>query len=273
MSAPPTTGGTSPPGFNAAALRRAAKAGVAAAMSQLAICYTTGTGGVDVDLVEAFQWKKRAVKMPAPSDEAYFNLALCYQFGRGTSRDPVEATRLYTIAAKMGHVTAQYNLGMRMQRGEGTAYDPVGAFTWLKRAADAGNAMAQCNVGHALEKGVGVGEDLPASVAYYRRAADQGDAKAMFNLGICNARGIGVPRDPSVAVLWLKRAHNAGYEDARSNMFWFTASLSPPEVHAMGAGILRALLDGMGLPATQGAEKPELVARVLALRGICKRGG
>ena len=39
----------------------------------------------------------------------------------------------------------------------------------------------------------------------------------------------------------------------------------PPRWHAMGAGVLRALLDGMGVRVPPGAEKLDLVALVSAL--------
>ena len=263
MAAPPTLDFDAS-GYDAAALRRAADAGNAAAMSKLASCYLVGTGGVGVDLVEAFRWRKRAVEVPAPSAVAFYNLAQCYLFGGGTPKDPVEAARLYKIAAEMGYADAQYNYGVSLQRGEGVPCNPVEAFTWLKRAADAGYADAQCSVGFALKNGYGVDEDKALGVVYYRRAADQGHATAMYNLGNCYAQGAGVPRDPSLAVLWLKRALDAGDSDAKYGFALLAASLSPSEVPAMGAGILRALLDGLGVRVPPGAEKPELVALVLA---------
>ena len=249
-------------GWDAAALRRAADAGDAVAMTSLANCYLFGTGGVGVDLVEAFRWQKRAVEVPTPQAGAYFNLALCYYFGRGTPKDSVEAMRLYKIAAEMGLANAQYNYGLRLQHGDGTPCNPVEALTWLKRAADAGHAGAQCNVGHALQTGHGVEEDKALGVMYYRLSADQGNVTAMCNLGVCYRDGNGVPRDPSAAVLWLKRAHDAGDPNAKESFTSLVGSLSPSEVSAMGAGVLRALLDGLGVRVPPGAEKPELVALV-----------
>ena len=265
IAAPPTLSFDAS-GLNAAALRRAANAGDALAMTRLASCYTVGTGGVVVDLVEAFRWQKRAVEAPGPSAAAYyyyyFNLAQCYQLGRGTPKNPVEAVRLYKIAAEMGYAKAQFCYGQCLQHGDGVPCNPIEAFTWLKRAADAGLAEAQCKVGVALQTGHGVEEDNALSAVYYRRAADQGNVIAICNLGNCYSRGAGVPRDPSVAVLWLKRALDAGFSSAKQGLAWLAASLSPSEVHAMGAGILRALLDALGVRVPPGAEKPDLVALV-----------
>ena len=263
MAAPPTLDYDAS-SLNAAALRRAADAGDANAMTDLASCYKVGAGGVNTDLHEAFRWHTRAVEVPAPSAVAYYNLAQSYFFGDGTPKNSVEAARLYKIAAIMGVAEAQFSYGVCMQRGDGIPRDPVGAFTWLKRAADVGHANAQCNVGSALKSGHGVEEDKALAVVYYRRAVDQGNATAMYNLGMCYAQGAGVPRDPSLAVLWLKRALDAGYPDAKNGLAKFAASLTPSEVPAMGAGILRALLDGMDVRVPPGAGKPDLVALVLA---------
>ena len=270
MAAPPKLGFDAS-GLNAAALRRAADAGDAVAMTDLANCYLVGTGGVGVDLVEAYRWKRRAVEVPAPSAVAYHNLAVCFDFGHGTPKNPVEAARLYKIAAEMGLSQAQFSYGLHLQNGDGVPCNPVEAFTWQKRAADAGHAAAQCYVGAALKSGHGVEEDKALGVVYFRRAADQGDATAMNNLGGCYAQGAGVPRDPSLAVLWMKRALDAGEKyGGEQNLAVLAASLTPSEVPAMGAGILRALLDGLGVRVPPGAEKPELVALVLA-RGEAER--
>ena len=262
-AAPPTLVGDASR-FDSAALRRAANAGDAVAMTDLAHCYLVGAGGVGMDLGEAFRWNRRAVDVPVPSAAAYYNLAQCFLFGHGTPKNLVEAARLYKIAAEMGDADAQFSYGLCLQRGDGGPCNPLEAFTWLKRAADAGLADAQCNVGHALLTGHGVEEDKALGVVYYRCSADQGHATAMCNLGDSYANGAGVPRDPSLAVLRLKRAHDAGNSDAAKGLALLTASLSPSEVPAMGAGVLRALLDGLGVRVPPGAGKPELVALVLA---------
>ena len=268
MAALPTLVGDAS-GFDAVALRRAANAGDADAMSNLASCFKVGAGGVDVDFDEAFRWYKRVVEVPGPSAVAYFNLAQCYYFGRGTPKDSIEAVRLYKIAAEMGFADAQFDLGICLQHGDGTPCNPVEAFTWQKRAADAGHAAAQCYVGAALKSGHGVEEDKALGVVYFRRAADQGDATAMNNLGGCYAQGAGVPRDPSLAVLWMKRALDAGEKyGGEQNLAVLAASLTPSEVPAMGAGILRALLDGLGLRVPPGAEKPDLVLLVTELAAM-----
>ena len=134
----------------------------------------------DLNLPNWFRLKRGAVAQLAPSASAYHGLAMCYHFGRGTPEDTVEAVRLYTIAAEMGHLNAQYNLGICVQRGVGTVSDPAVAFTWLQRAANAGHPMAQCAVGNALKMGHGVEIDEVAAVVYYRRSAEQGEDGGLY---------------------------------------------------------------------------------------------
>ena len=261
-AAPPTVRGAPPPGLNAAALRRAANAGNVDAMFNVANCYTVGAGGVGVNLVEAFRWKKKIVDLPAPPTEAYTSLADCYFFGRGTPKDQAEAARLYKFAAEMGCGSAQFSFARCLQHGEGVPRDPVVAFTWLKRAADAGHVLAQISVAGSLLTGEGVAEDHASAAVYCRRAADQGDATAMFNLGMMHMRS-SVLRDPSLAGMWLKRAHDAGQKDAIFALTHLATTLTPAEASTIGTDVLRTLLDGLAVEVPPRIEKSELVQLVL----------
>jgi TPR repeat protein len=40
----------------------------------------------------------------------------CYTHGRGVSKDPVEAVRLYTLATAQGNANAQSSLGEKIYR-------------------------------------------------------------------------------------------------------------------------------------------------------------
>ena len=260
-------GATAPREYDAFALRRAADAGDSRAACDLAICLEYGRGGVAKDLVEAAKWYIRAVNLPKPSTEALYNLARCYHGGFGVEVDLAAAADLFRRGAEMGDSEAMYMRGVVAQNGRGIPQDPVEAYSWFKRAADAGHPDAQCNVGYALAMGLGVAEDHVAAVSYYRKAADQGDATSMSNLAECYRDGTGVDRDVSASVLWFSRARKVGDSfaaaDAAKEMILLAESLTADEVSAMGAGILRALLDGLGAPPPPGAEKPELVSLVM----------
>ena len=270
LSGPPTLIGDGLDWDDAATYRLLAEAGDGDAMMGLSSCYLVGEGGVDVDEDEAYAWACRAVEVADPSPQAFYNLAQCHNFGHGTPKDTVEAVRLFRIAAEMGLAEAQCKLGIHLKEGNGSVYDPVSSFKWMKRAADAGHAEAQTNVAVALHSGLGVEENTPLAISYYRRAANQGDADAMCDLGAMYAGGLGVPNDNSVAVLWLKRARDTGSARAKKGLFLLVLQLTTAEVHAMGAGVLRALLDGLGVPLPSDAEKPDLVEAVLDAMGLAR---
>ena len=214
---------------SAAALRRAADAGDAGALMRLGLCYKFGKGGVGEDAAEAARKFTLAVEARNPPAEAYYNLAVCYNFGIGLQKYIPEASRLFRISAEMGHPIAQHNLGVCLMRGKGVHYDPVEAFTWFKRAADAGHADAQCKVGYALQTGLGVPEDKAAGVVYYRRAAEQGDAIAMCSLEVCYLTGDGVPQNVPQSVAWLTRARDVGHPGAATRLAEITPLLTLEE--------------------------------------------
>ena len=289
--------------YDAVALRRAADAGDADAMTRLGLCYDFGKGGVGVDSTEAVRWFTRATEARNPPVVAYHNLASCYYHGQGVLKNLPEAARLFRIAAEMGYPLAQFGLGQCLQFGEGVTYNPVEALTWFKRAADAGHANSQCNVGYALENGLGVPEDKAAAVVYFRRSADQGNARAMYNLGVCYENGDGVPQDMPQAVTWYTRARDAGHDDAVTQLDRIDPLLTPAlrakvdqllaaplprpaptaltgavggagapaptraDVLTMGTGALKRLLQGRGVDTSGINEKAQLVELALAAIG------
>ncbi len=65
-----------------------------------------------------------------------YNLAVCYQKGRGTAQDLETAFSLLTRAAKGGYIMAMNNLAVAYAKGEGTEPNPAAAFRWMKAAAE-----------------------------------------------------------------------------------------------------------------------------------------
>ena len=300
--AKPPTLSNSREDYDVVALRRAADAGDAVAMTHLAVCYSFGKGGLGIDISEAVRWLTRATEARNPPAEAYHNLANCYYFGEGMLKNLPEAARLWRIAAEMEDPHAQHMLGNCLQQGEGVPYNPVEAFTWFKRAADAGHAAARCNVGAALLTGLGVPEDKAAAVGYFRRGADQGDALAMYNLGACYENGDGVPRDMPQAVAWYTRARDAKWSAAAKRLAEIVPLLTPAmraaadqllatplprpapaaapgaggvgtppptraDVLTMGTGALKRLLQGRGVDVAGIVEKARLIELALAAIG------
>ena len=67
-------------------------------------------------------------------------------FEKGTTRDQVDAVKLWTRAAEMGSPRAQLNLAGAMLNGDGLGMDVPEAAKWLVIAAEAGNALAKRNL-------------------------------------------------------------------------------------------------------------------------------
>ena len=163
-------------------LQAAAAAGDAAALDKLGVLHEFGRGGLKSDLLEAAKFYKRAVAAADPPPTAYYNLAQCYDLGRGVVYNPTEAAKWYRVGAEAGHMLAQYTYGLCLMDGLGVPTDVVGAYTWFKAAADGGLEQAETNVGNAYYTGVGVKLDEVKGVEYWQKAVAKGNANAMYNV-------------------------------------------------------------------------------------------
>jgi len=56
---------------------------------------------------------------------------LCYENGKGVSRDLTEAVKYYRLSADQGDADAQYNLGLCYENGEGVSRDMTEAVKYL----------------------------------------------------------------------------------------------------------------------------------------------
>ena len=142
--------------------------------------------------IDTYEACVAALELPDPPGEAYYNLAVCYEFERGVPQNLPSAVRLYQIAAETGHTLSQRRVGQWLLEGGSVQFNRAEAVTWFKRAADAGDAISLFHVGHALVHGMGVRADPPAGVEFLRRAAEGGSAPAMELLGWCYRNGRGV---------------------------------------------------------------------------------
>jgi TPR repeat protein len=82
-----------------------------------------------------------------------------YAYGRGVSKDPVEAMRWYRKAADQGNASAELHIGAMYGAGDGVNKDYAEAMKWFRKSADQGNQYAQLNVSKMYEKGRGVKQD------------------------------------------------------------------------------------------------------------------
>ena len=117
---------------------------------------------------------EKAGDMPA----AQFRLALLYERGQGTPKNPALARALYQRAAEKGHVRAMHNLGVLYADGPDGKPDYALAAEWFRRAADYGLRDSQYNLATLTARGLGVEKKPVAAYSWFALAAAQGDAEA-----------------------------------------------------------------------------------------------
>ena len=72
-----------------------------------------------------------------------YNLGVCYANGNGVEVDLVEAVRWFRKAAEQGLPAAQHNLGICLSRGVGVEKNVAEGAMWLNSAAQQGDAEAE----------------------------------------------------------------------------------------------------------------------------------
>ena len=122
-------------------LRKAANLGLPRAQFYLAKMYEVGEGGVKKDLVEARRWTERAAT--AGEARAMHNLALYYYKGEGGERNSTKAASWFRKAADLGLVDSQFNLAQLYEGGWGVSQNPSEAYKWYLIAAKSGDSASR----------------------------------------------------------------------------------------------------------------------------------
>ncbi len=141
--------------------RKAAKDGLAIANTMLAMMLIDEPGsdnqqaGFQLLQTEAQRGKVEAENL----------LGVCYELGKGTSRDLTKAVEWYRRAAE-GSPNAMNNLGRLYYFGEGVSADVVAASQWLKRACDAGEAHACGELAQLFANGESEQPDVAVTYAF-----------------------------------------------------------------------------------------------------------
>jgi len=186
----------------------------AAKIGDVTGCYNVGYGyehgsGVTKDAKKARFWYKRAARKG--------DMDACHKVGfllekAGSVR---QAVGWYRKAAERGNPDSMFNLALCYDYGKGVRADVRSAFTWYHKAALKGDIWAQNNLARAYAEGWGVRQDVAKALFWFRRAASQGDAKAQFNLGQHYEKAKGVRRSLSRALGWYGKAAAQGHAKAR----------------------------------------------------------
>jgi hypothetical protein len=118
---------------------------------------------------------------------AFFNLGLCYDFGKGVRQSDALACKYYAKAAKRGHVAAMCNLGVILADHKGSQETGV---MWMRRAAMRGDDIAQQNLGEWYANGgCGLRRNRRLAMKWLSKSAEQGNeiaSKMLARLGMEN---------------------------------------------------------------------------------------
>ncbi len=181
------------------------------AQCRLGICYQEGKG-VTKDWVEAVRWYHEAANQK--DGEAEYRLGLCYKDALGVKYDMRKQYALWAKAAKHGCVTAQVELGQLALN----SYEIEFGLELLRKAAKQDNPFAMNLLGAYYETRERDHEEAEKwylkAVESLRKAADQGDAEAQLELAGLYEAGNGVPKNTEEAAKWFRKAWESYHRDA-----------------------------------------------------------
>ena len=179
----------------------AAAAGSRGSMYDLYLLYDYGWGGTYNTFI-ADQW---LAKIGQP--DAEYKLALHYQYGRGTAKNPAKAVALLQRAARQRWPAAMNLLAVDYMTGYGVTQDDVQALKWFHAAAKSGSIDAMCWLGRIYRQGKIAARDYPKALKWYKKAAKCGSTTGYDSVGVMYAWGEGVPSDYGTAMkYWRKGA-------------------------------------------------------------------
>ena len=145
--------------------------------------------------------------------DALHNLANCFQFGEGMSRDLVRPRALYRRAAEGGFRQSICAYGNMLVSGEGGPADIPEGLRLCRYSAVAGDPNAQTDYGGYLLAGVG-GERNPVTARFmFAQAVQKKQRNAAFLLAQIHQRGDGVEPSEARAREFYTKAYEWGRPD------------------------------------------------------------
>nr|WP_304259827.1 HD domain-containing protein [Phascolarctobacterium succinatutens] len=159
-------------------------------------CYFNGTV-VEQDMDEAVEYFHKAAE--AGSVDAMCVLGDIYDEGNeemDIEPDLKKSFYWYNEAAKNGHAEAQFNVAKCYENGKGTRKNRPKAFEWYQRAAEQGHSGAMNDIGIYYAQGVVVEQDYDEAFKWFKRAAeDETYAGGLYNLARCYREGLGTKKN------------------------------------------------------------------------------
>lgn len=150
--------------------------------------------------------------------DAALGLAIIYENGLQTTKDPVQSTRWYQIAADQGIAEALHDLGIKYFTGSGVTKNLDRTFELWKQASEAGLSSAQTKLAYLYLNGLGTKKDETEALRWYRQAADQGNTESMYNLSLMYKNGTGAAKNTRQFNYWLQQAAENDYPQAQFDL-------------------------------------------------------
>lgn len=148
--------------------------------------------------------------------EEQLALALAYEDGKGTDRNPEAAALLFKRAANKGNATALFQLGVLSEMGNGIAQDFGAARGYYQQAIGLGVVAAKLRLAMLELEGWGGPRDTEGAFSLVRQAAEEGDRAAQKVLAGMYFSGIGVKADLRLALHWQEQGSVADDPEAES---------------------------------------------------------
>ncbi len=141
-----------------------AENGDAVAQAEIAKFYMEIGGSLEQygsqdDFSEAFKWAKKSADQG--NLDGLYDLALCYEHGRGTAVSKTKAAMYYEKAAKEGHAPSQWNLAVCYLNGSGYERNEAKGWKWAYESAAQEYELAV----NALER---QGRSVPQIIEKYK---------------------------------------------------------------------------------------------------------
>jgi hypothetical protein len=194
-------------------------------------------------------------------------VALHYQLGWKTAKNPELAVKYALASANAGHPLGQFRLGALLRAGEGVPKDEQQGLAYqaasakgLNKSHDPYSVTSLAILlfqGKAVAQGVSKEERQREAARLYKLAADAGYAPAQFNYAMCAEAGHGMPKDQAIRTEYLKLASAQGYAIATQALAESGEGDPPIEAGAASSGTVVATGGGVGTSNHQ-PDSPEV---------------
>jgi len=177
------------------------------------------------DYADAFAYWQPLAQQGNP--EAQYTLALMYDLGQGTEKNPEQAITWLRKAAGQDFAAARYTLGTKYLHGNGVAIDEDEAIRWFtplvpsQAAAALASPYAQLVIYELGGKYAATPEtprDYSVTFPWFDNLAREGNPFAQYYLGMMHERGLGTSVDTAESRKWFEKAAAGGVAAAMEKL-------------------------------------------------------